>query len=575
MHNKSIIVGTVLAMSVYCGAANAGGFTFLKIAETGDAPPDRPTSAFEVFSNPSINQAGQVAFEADIEEVSGATEGVYRFDSGSLIRLVDSAEFGLRPPPGEVSGNFTGISSVVINGGGDVLFYGNTEFSDSEHGVYVYSGPLAGGLIFNDSASQPVPGHPGETFEVFPFLNAERMLLSDTGHNVTIAQFRTPDFVSHPGLYYGDVAGGIVRIADHFVAPPGQPGALFGGPLAGNPPAPSSAFDAFMCMNRVGDAAFNASYNNGAGSGMYRYVGSTATLLRVADSSMQPPNQPGAVFTTVFNFPGMNDAGAVAFKSQYSGGIGAEGLYLGDGIGPITTIVDNSGAFSVPGQPAANFGFFEPPIINGNGDVVFGASLVGGTAGGGLYIKSGGLIDKIVDFSDPVPGQPGFAFNALDRFMLNNAGRVAFRGRYTGANYGIYFYDGLTVSRVIDAGTSLATLGTAYNRFSMLFGFGGSGGQDGKAKTLNESDQIVFRALQNEFQEPQGIFLASPDIPCDVDGDFDGDCDVDSDDRDAFVSVLLGLNNDPDDIATADLSGDGNANGLDIAQFIEIFMSDG
>ena len=381
--------------------------------------------------------------------------------------------------------------------------------------------------------------------------------------------------MSHAGLYYGDVGSGIVRIADHFVAPPGQPGALFGGPLAGNPPSPTSAFDAFMCMNRVGDVAFNARYNNGAGSGMYRYIGSTATLLRVADSSMQPPNQPGAVFTTVFNFPGMNDSGTVAFKSQYAGGIGTEGLFLGNGVGPLTTIVDNSGAFTVPGQPAANYGFFEPPIINGNGDVVLGASLVGGTAGGGLYIKRGGQIEKIVDFSDPVPGQPGFTFSALDRFMLNNAGHVAFRGRYSGVKFGIYFFDGATVSRVIDADTSLATLGTAYNRFSMLFGFGGSGGQDGKAKTLNDSDQIVFRALQNEFLEPQGIFLASLDVPCDVSGDFDGDCDVDAIDREVFVAVLLGSNNNPEDIATADLSGDGNANGLDIVPFVGAFMAGG
>lgn len=500
--------------------SSSGDYAFLKIAETGDPPPDRPASAFQVFTDPSINNAGQVAFDATFtESTASAIEGVYKFLGTGLVRLADNGEFGLPPPPGEVTGNFSGFSRAVINNAGEILFHGGTEFSDSEHGVYVYTNPLTGGLIFNDSMSQPVPGQPGESFLVFPFLNFDRVLLSDTGHSATIAQWRDAGFVPHAGLYYGDVAGGIVRIADDSVAPPGQPGSLFTGPPSGNPPTPSSAFDAFMCMNNQGDVAFNAAYDLGTGSGMYRYVGVGATLLRVADSSMQPPGQsPGATFSTVFNFPSMNNLGTVAFKSRYVGGSGNEGLYLGNGVSALQLVVDNSGAFAVPGQPTAGYLAFEPPVINDAGLVVFGAALTGSSAGGGLYKVTGGLIEKIVDFSDPVPGQPGANFNALDHFVLNASGHVLFRGRYTGDNFGLYFYDGSTVSRVIDTSQTLDLLGTAYTRFSILFGFGGTGGEDGKPRPMNDINQIVFRthmANQN-FDPPQGIFMALPPQPCGI-----------------------------------------------------------
>ncbi len=50
---------------------------------------------------------------------------------------------------------------------------------------------------------------------------------------------------------------------------------------------------------------------------------------------------------------------------------------------------------------------------------------------------------------------------------------------------------------------------------------------------------------------------------------------MDAIDREVFVAVLLGSNNYPEDVATADLSGDGNANGLDIAPFVAAFIAGG
>lgn len=500
------------------GGITAGALTFTRIAETGDAVPGRPASTFRIFTDPCINESGQVAFDATFTtSTGGADEGVFRLDGGGLIRLTDNG-FDRPRPPGEVSGNFQSFSTTVINDAGAVLFHGGTEFADSEHGAYVFSGVDVGGLIVNDSATQSVPGQPGEAFLVFPFLNAERMLLSNSGHSAVIAQWRDISGTPHAGLYHGDVASGIVRIADDTVAPPGQPGTLFGGPLGGNPPTPTNPFDPFMCMNRIGDVAFAGTFSFGAGSGVYRFVSDTQTLMRVADTSMQPPNQPlGAVFSDIFNFPGMNDAGAVVFKALYSQGNGNEGLYVASPSGVLETIVDQSGAFPVPGQPGASFAAFEPPIINGNGEIVFGAALTGGTASGGLYRKSNGQILKIVDFSDPVPNQAGSTFNALDHFVLNSSGQVIFRGRFTGNRFGIYLHDGSSLSRIIDTTQTSELLGTPYSRLSVLFGFGGAGGEDGKPRPMNDSGEVAIRAYIADGQAPQCILKIALPEPCGVD----------------------------------------------------------
>ncbi len=60
--------------------------------------------------------------------------------------------------------------------------------------------------------------------------------------------------------------------------------------------------------------------------------------------------------------------------------------------------------------------------------------------------------------------------------------------------------------------------------------------------------------------------------PVTGDGDFDGDCDVDTDDLPIFIAVLLGLDTDPDHLLTADINGDGAANGDDTQGFMNSFL---
>lgn len=68
-----------------------------------------------------------------------------------------------------------------------------------------------------------------------------------------------------------------------------------------------------------------------------------------------------------------------------------------------------------------------------------------------------------------------------------------------------------------------------------------------------------------------GVFDIVPGAPLPP-GDIDGDADVDLFDRDLFVTVLLGTNGDPVQIARCDLNGDGSADGDDAQSFIEALL---
>jgi|GEM_PF-5436761 len=115
--------------------------------------------------------------------------------------------------------------------------------------------------------------------------------------------------------------------------------------------------------------------------------------------------------------PVINEAGHVAFMgfsaltTNINSGA-AFGIYAKRPGFPLQVLMDTTGTFPVPGQPAdTNFitSLLEPPLINDAGDVVFFARFNGPTSGvgEGIYATNtapGSPLVKIVDTSDPVPG---------------------------------------------------------------------------------------------------------------------------------------------------------------------------
>ncbi len=513
-------------------AATFGGentYVMTTVAVSGDEPPGRPGEVFTTFTDPSINNTGLVTFKGNFDGPASGNEGVYLFGGNSLSRAVDDS-FDFHPPSQSGASSWTSFGPAVINGSGHILFRGNFSFGDNSQGLYVFTGSNVE-LIFDDNPLQSVPGQPDAIgFTVFPYSAGFFQLVSDNDFGMTIATFRDALFAEHNGVYLGRPGEDLIRLADDSVQPPGQPGS-----------ARFSAFNPFMVMSIAGDGAFVADYTGGVGSsGLYQYIREDEDLFRIADGQLPPPSQVATSrFSQIDQFPTMNGVGRIAFLAGYSGGSGNRGIFSGRGDDPLEVVVDNSGGFEVPGDPAADFFDFSAPVMNEAGDVVFGAQIGFGADDAGLYIERGGSIQKIVDFSDPVPGQPGASFIATGSYIVNGLGHVTFTGRYSGGigDEGIYFWDGQGLRRVIDESSN--ELGVTATNFHMMLGIGGSGGQDGKAKSLNDTDQIVFRAALSGGGE--GIFLASSTVT--------------SDDSLAVVTVPI-PNND------SDTNGDGAVNAV-------------
>ncbi len=477
-----------------------GGYTFTKIAITGEEPPGRPGETFSTFTNPTINDFGQVAFKANFEGPLSGNEGIYRFSDSQLQRLVDDS-FGFIPPGQGGATSWSSFGAVAMNNAGHVVFRGNFSFGDNSQGVYIHTGKELL-RVFDDNPQQPVPGHPDALgFTTFPLGAGILPILSENDYTATIATFRDAGNAEHFGMYLGSPGVALLGLGDETMRPPGQPSA-----------ARFGEFGFFGTINPQGDAAFQSTYSGGVGaSGVYRYDMDEEELVRVADGSFQPPGQPGSArFASFDAFLGQNGAGTVVFQGDYSGGNGGRGIYTGDGKNPNQVVVDNSGGFPVPGRPGRFFRNFGFPVINESGDVVIGAEFGFAATDAGLYLFRNGDIHKIVDFSDPVPGQPGATFTATGSYILNRMGHVAFTGRYRDGigDEGIYFYDGESIRRVIDE-ADLIPEGTITN-FHMNLGIGGSGGQDGKPRTLNTLDQITFRCTFDDNRE--AVFLAQPEM---------------------------------------------------------------
>lgn len=463
-----------------CPAVSSLSYDVQILAQSGDEPPQRMGESFTTFTDPDLNDAGQVVFKGNFDGPLSGNEGIYTWDpvAETLQRTVDDS-FDFSPPGQSGATSWTGFSPPLLNEAGHVFFHGNFSFGDNSQGLYVFTDP-GEAVIFDDNPLQSVPGQPAaQGFTVFPFSAGVLPLLSDNDFGVTAAHYNDAVFIDHEGVYLGDSASGIVRVADDTISPPGQAGSSFVG------------FDLFMSMNAGGDVAMHAEYGVG-GHGMYRFVRASGTLLRVADGSLVPPGQAiTASFSVIDGSPSMNDTGAVAFHASFTNGTGDQGIYLGDGVGPLTRVLDNSGSFAVPGRPGASFLTLGVPALNASGDVVFSATFSGGS---GVFLAAGGALTAILDLADSVPGQPGATFFAVGSVSVTASGHVAFTARYSGGvgDEGLYLHDGTDLVRVIDE--SDASLGLTMTNLHMLTTTGSSGGADGKPNALNSSDSIAFRA---------------------------------------------------------------------------------
>ncbi len=507
-----------------------------KIAADGDPAPGGGTFFFSGADPLTINASGQVAFVA-------FPRGLYLSSGGTLARLARQGD----PAPG--GGTFVNFNSPSINSGGRVAFRAN--LSGGGAGIFLASGGTITRIVRN---GDPAPG--GGSFTTF-----FRLSLNDAGQIAFIGAF-TPSGLSALYLSSGPQITELARE---------------GGPAPGG-----GNFTSFNSpsLNAGGQVAFQGFLSTGNAGIFLSSEGSLTSIVRPGD-----PSPEGDAFSLAFG-PAINASGQVAFGSRLhsrpasiylsSGGestrVAGSGdavardprFFLGlvDAINSAGTVISEGSSFpgglglydnnlnsiAHTGDPAPGGGVFVSTVNasgNDNGDVVFLGGL--STLGTGVFMSSGGTLNRLVATGDPAPGggtflsflnlpsinnlgqvafpadvaPPGRAgiflsseaglaplvqvgdaapgggtFSSLRFAWLNDAGHVAFLGDVTSpGRSGVFLWSAGAIRAVAQVGDSAPGGGTFTSFFSSFFG-----------PAINASGQVAFRA---DLSNGNGAFLFS------------------------------------------------------------------
>ena len=303
------------------------------------------------------------------------------------------------------TGPFSDFPSVSLSSSGTVAF--SARFDGSGAGVFTGNG---GALTTITTIATPPSGIPFGPPSInqagmVAFSAGDRILAGNGGPVVTIAD-TAGQFKGFASGYTASInAAGTVAF---WALPATGPAGIFASSAGTITPlflnsAPLFANSSFS-LNDAGTIAFQKS--NGTGI----LTVASGSITTIADST-GPLNYFGTA-------PSLNNAGTVAFAAGKNGQDGGVfGIYKGNG-GALTTIADVSGPFSYFGDF-----YFNPPSINGAGNVAFVANLDAG--GGGLYIGDGTTTSEVIGVGDALFGSTVTGF-AISLTSLNDSGQVAF-----------------------------------------------------------------------------------------------------------------------------------------------------
>ena len=400
------------------------------VAAAGGSPGDRVLT-----SNFFLNQSGQIALETSTRNVS---IGV---GASSLGTPVNAAWLNLTTAPcGAIYLWSPGGGLAKVAAPGDPTPGSNQPFAC---------------LTLNDSFPTPLNGTGQVAFTTGPTVDGITLCLLQC-----IAAGGSPD----GGVFLYTPGGSISEIAAAGDTLPGQTQATsFVPPLS--VPANSSGMVAF-------GAQIGASTTTGQGFFLRQAGGAAQSVMMYGDAV------PGSGDT--FAFPhfiaGLTDGGNLAFTA--STGSAADGLFLAPSGAPIETLALDGGA--APG--GGTFSLLQPfpinsvpPVVgnfaqmNGESDVAFGSTLVGGASNSGLFraMHSGsgiGALQALAVQGQAAPGGGSFGTIHVETessadFALGPDGALAFANLVTsgaGVRQGMFVArpDG-TLIKVAETGDSL------------------------------------------------------------------------------------------------------------------------
>jgi len=529
------------------------------IALTGDVAPGIAGGLFDSFQAGPVNSWGHSAFVASMQVGGGVTSsdatGVWQFD-GTGLSLIARAGSGAVPDVADA--RFSTFSHVGITESGDVALrasletgVGGVTFSSSQ-GLWHYS--AGNGALRERTGSTIAAGVPNATFAGIQF----PLALAGDGRTIIANQLTTGT---------GGVNSGNNRGVWQYHE--GEASLLLRKDISPVPGLANVVFEDFgrTSLNdhaefaMIGVVKIGGTVTTESNAGIFKYTPEGGTLL--AQSGVVG-NVPGAQGTSFHGFtePRINNNGDVAFHATFNGGAG-EGIWAYSALGG--ALVVRSGAGGVPGVANANFASFELPHISDSGHVLVRGAMQTGSAGvvsanqeglwqfddsgtGQLLVRTG---------SGNVPSLAGANFQAIDAYTMNQSGRVAVvasleigpGGVHSGTSAGIWLYDPAGGGELlVRSGDQLA--GQTIADVTIL---GPSGGSDGRPASLNEHGQLVFSATFTNGTS--GLFLYSPSTSL-PSADFNQDGFVDAQDLEQW-ETSFGVN------PGGDADGDGYTDGTD------------
>jgi hypothetical protein len=271
--------------------------------------------------------------------------------------------------------------------------------------------------------------------------------------------------------------------------------------VAGDP-APSPPGDSldvgladtsFFGLNAAGDLAFRSAVTGGsASSGIFvRSAGGVVSLVSQQGDLVGA----GPDAFASFEHPALNDAGQVVFGATLGGGSASAGLFLDSGSGPVALALDGDAA---PDSGGAAFVDFLVPSLNTSGQVAFLSNLAGGAATGGAFTASPGLAAVVVE-NQAVPGA-GPVSTVASLPDIASDGRVALSLGFASGplNAGVYqVLGGAFDAVVVDGETAPDAGGALFESFGWL--------------SSNDAGQVAFVATLDDGRT--GAFLATPTVP--------------------------------------------------------------
>jgi hypothetical protein len=552
MRQNAFISGVLVSIS-FVAAAHASALR--TVAFTGQQAPgtdsgvtydtfDAHYSGFTVFvfRGPVLNDAGQVAFRANLtgSGVDSTNQlGVWS-EGSSNLGLV--ARTGSSAPGGgtfatvkDATNTDLEIFSPNLNEAGQVAFWGG--LSNGNVGIWSEgSGSLA--LVAREGT--PAPGTPSGVsfwfaglipnnspfFEIPPLLNNAGQTsftgaLKGSGVNST----------NDTGLW-SEGTGSLslaMRSGNQAVGLPS--GVNYDCPLAVSlNDAGQSGVTSYLVGSGVDDTNY-AGYWSGA-------PGNLALVQRMGDPAPGAPD--GVNFAELFGSHGFNNAGQIAISGPLTGNVDAtndEGLWTN--VSGSLDLVARKGSPAAGTPTGVNYGTFTHhgwPVLNDAGRIAF-ITEVAGTGvdesnNEGIWSGATDDLTLLARRGDPAPDTPsGVNYSDLQYPALNSFGQVAFRGDLTGSGVdptndkGIWATDQSGALQLIArSGDMLEVAPGDFRTLSDLNFATASGNSDGRSSGFNNLGQLVFWASFTDGS--QGVFVSNK--VASVPGDFNNDGTVDA-----------------------------------------------